>query len=48
VIDTHLTNQELSARLRVLEKQMAVVVQAIELLIHGLHDNAAAEIAKIK
>ena len=45
---THPTNQELSAQLRVLEKQMAVVVQAIELLIHGLHDNAAEEIAKIQ
>ena len=42
-----LTNQALSTRLRDLEKQMAVVAEAIELLTRGLHDNAAAEISKI-
>jgi len=35
------------ARLKVLEKQMAVVATAIALLARGLHDDAAKEVAKI-
>ena len=42
-----LTNREMYERLRVLEKQMAVVATAIELLTRGLNDNAAEEVAKI-
>lgn len=40
-------DRQMAERLIALEKQMAVVARAIELLTRGLHDDAAAEIAKI-
>ncbi len=42
-----LTTKEMTVRLRDLEKQMAIVATAIELVARGLNDDATFEITKI-
>ncbi len=42
-----LTMEEMAERLLVLEKQMAIVATAIELLARGLNDDAAFEVTRI-